>query len=762
MRKLGLLIIAILGLSFSSQASHLLGGEITWECLPNGQFRFYLTLFRDCSGINLGTSASISSNSPAGSISMSIVPGWPKDVSNDCTKSCTSSGLTPQDGIIQEFKYQSNPITLNGVPPATGWYFYYTSCCRPGGMANTNASNYYLRAIMYPYAINGVNQNTYPCFDNSPNFLEAPRVRTCNGYSYTYNNLASDKELDSLYFAWAPPSDAFSGGTFGGIAFTGGYSYTNPIPGTVTFNNKAGQINITGNNSQGSFVTCMVVEAYKDCQKVAEVYRDIPMIFQNCPNYTNSPPDMTISNLPGFPVLTPSTDSLVWSTTVYAGQQVKFRITANDYDLQPNFLPQNVIFKGSGGQLGIPYTSATNCLYTAPCATIVPVAPQTGYTKPSNNRVEFDWQTNCDHLSYRPSACSSPRSTYLFYLKMEDNACPVPATSLRTIAITVQSTIPQPPDLSNSCVNIQPNGDVSFDWVPPVDTGYNWDYYVIYKSGSRNGPFSPIDTIPNYLTTSYTDVGASNGPAFYVVKHFGGCDYFSVNSDTVAAMNLSITPIPPTNSSVAQLNWFAMHSPDTVLDYEIYRRTTNGVWGMIAGTQDTMYRDTVNICGANLEYQVRVNNSCNSNIVSGFFSDQNNLDVIRIDSVSVANGQSIAAWSQTTQGDATDYIVLKFIQGQGWVPVDTVPVGTQTWTYANSQATTMIENFKVVTMDSCGNVSSELNTKYHRNIWLRSNLDACDNKMRLSWNSYKNWPGGVQEYRVMVDETDDLGNFTPN
>ncbi|MDX5428990.1 MAG: hypothetical protein LPK79_12895, partial [Bacteroidota bacterium] len=464
MRKLGLLIIAILGLSFSSQASHLLGGEITWECLPNGQFRFYLTLFRDCSGINLGTSASISSNSPAGSISMSIVPGWPKDVSNDCTKSCTSSGLTPQDGIIQEFKYQSNPITLNGVPPATGWYFYYTSCCRPGGMANTNASNYYLRAIMYPYAINGVNQNTYPCFDNSPNFLEAPRVRTCNGYSYTYNNLASDKELDSLFFAWAPPSDAFSGGTFGGIAFTGGYSYTNPIPGTVTFNNKAGQINITGNNSQGSFVTCMVVEAYKDCQKVAEVYRDIPMIFQNCPNYTNSPPDMVIANLPGYPVLTPSADSLVWSTTVYAGQQVKFRITANDYDLQPNFLPQNVIFKGSGGQLGIPYTSSTNCLYTAPCATIVPVAPQTGYTKPSNNRVEFDWQTNCDHLSYRPSACSSPRSTYLFYLKMEDNACPVPATSLRTIAITVQSTIPQPPDLSNSCVNIQPNGDVSFDW----------------------------------------------------------------------------------------------------------------------------------------------------------------------------------------------------------------------------------------------------------------------------------------------------------
>ncbi|MDX5429150.1 MAG: hypothetical protein LPK79_13705, partial [Bacteroidota bacterium] len=478
MKKLLILVAILFSFNYGAEASHLLGGEITWECLPNGQFRFTLVVYRDCSGANITTGATtLQSNSPAGNIPMTFISRT--DRSNDCTKTCTSPGLTPMDGIIEEFLWRSNPVTLNGVPPATGWYFSWSLCCRPA-LTNNNQQNYVLRALMFPFSINGVNQNTYPCFDNSPKFLAAPRVRTCNGYDYTYNNLASDQELDSLYFAWAVPAQSQTGSTFNSINFLGGYTFNNPIPGTVTFNNKAGQITVTGNNTQGSFATCMVIEAYRDCQKVAEVYRDIPMIFQNCPNYTNSPPDMAIANLPGFPALTPSADSLVWSTTVYAGQQVKFRITANDYDLQPNFLPQTICFTASGGQMGIPLSNASNCLYTSPCATVIPVSPQSGYCAPSNNRQEFSWQTTCDHLSYRPSACSSPRSTYLFYFKMEDNGCPVPATSLRTVAITVQSTIPQPPDLSNSCVNIQPNGDVSFDWVPPVDTGYNWDYYVIY------------------------------------------------------------------------------------------------------------------------------------------------------------------------------------------------------------------------------------------------------------------------------------------
>ena len=51
MLGLRLLIVTILlFLSSSVFATHLVGGEITWECLGNGQFQFQLKLFRDCSG----------------------------------------------------------------------------------------------------------------------------------------------------------------------------------------------------------------------------------------------------------------------------------------------------------------------------------------------------------------------------------------------------------------------------------------------------------------------------------------------------------------------------------------------------------------------------------------------------------------------------------------------------------------------------------------------------------------------------------------
>jgi hypothetical protein len=32
-------------------ADHMMGGEITWQCQPNGNFVFTLKLYRDCNGI---------------------------------------------------------------------------------------------------------------------------------------------------------------------------------------------------------------------------------------------------------------------------------------------------------------------------------------------------------------------------------------------------------------------------------------------------------------------------------------------------------------------------------------------------------------------------------------------------------------------------------------------------------------------------------------------------------------------------------------
>ena len=61
-RKVTLLFIipALLLLCSTSKASHLMGGEITWECLSTGKYVFHMIVYRDCAGIDDPSTATIS------------------------------------------------------------------------------------------------------------------------------------------------------------------------------------------------------------------------------------------------------------------------------------------------------------------------------------------------------------------------------------------------------------------------------------------------------------------------------------------------------------------------------------------------------------------------------------------------------------------------------------------------------------------------------------------------------------------------------
>jgi hypothetical protein len=99
MRKItiafSLFLSIMVGISTQVQATHYMGGEITWECIPTGQanagkYIFTMKIYRECytSGgspaAQFPSTATLSSNSPAGSISMSEISGWPKDISPVC------------------------------------------------------------------------------------------------------------------------------------------------------------------------------------------------------------------------------------------------------------------------------------------------------------------------------------------------------------------------------------------------------------------------------------------------------------------------------------------------------------------------------------------------------------------------------------------------------------------------------------------------------------------------------------------------------
>jgi hypothetical protein len=123
------LILGILFLSQYSYASPYMGGEISWKCKNNGKYVFYLRLYRECSAISFGSSMIINSNSPAGSISLSLVTGYPKDLSPICNSdpnythlNCGNAQIS-YSGAVSVYYYKSNEVTLNGIPPSTGWTF---------------------------------------------------------------------------------------------------------------------------------------------------------------------------------------------------------------------------------------------------------------------------------------------------------------------------------------------------------------------------------------------------------------------------------------------------------------------------------------------------------------------------------------------------------------------------------------------------------------------------------------------------------------
>ena len=54
MFKILLTVLLVVGIGFSSAASHVLGGEITWKCV-NGNYVFQLVFYRDCNGNDVST-----------------------------------------------------------------------------------------------------------------------------------------------------------------------------------------------------------------------------------------------------------------------------------------------------------------------------------------------------------------------------------------------------------------------------------------------------------------------------------------------------------------------------------------------------------------------------------------------------------------------------------------------------------------------------------------------------------------------------------
>ena len=765
--------------SLNSFSSHLMGGEITWECLKSGpdvgKYIFTMKVYRDCSGITVSTFTQVIEvwNHPTiTSIDVDFI--LQQDVSPLCDPiasgnlqlSCSNGDA----GSVEEYIFQSQPVSLTGVPPNTGWQFTWDNCCRNAAISNIltpSSAGFTLRASMYPFIdpSTGIPTPADPCFDSSPEFKEQPKTILCTGFPFSYSHNAFDEELDDLIYSWGEPLDDFLS-TYNPpidppvLTFNAPYTTSSPLPGNPTLDQSTGEVSYNANIS-GNFVTCIKVQSWKCNQLVAEIYREVQVVLISCPNMPgnvlpNNPPSVSA------PFLDSLTSLPTFDTTVFAGSLVEFEINGIDNDLYNGNIPQELVMEVSGGQFADDFQTTSNCL-NPPCATFNNLA---GVPAPFSNFGTvsgiFRWQTSCNHIAAN-IGCGQTSNVFTFLVKVYDDFCPANGVKFATIKVTV---LPLPTDISPDirCVSVKENGNVEISW-QHVPTAATSTVYSLYHSNNKNGPFSFVDSI-YFPDSSYihSSVDANQNSQFYYLTSLSSCADESDPSDTLETILLDVVSMNA--ETEADMNWNYIHIPNLTTsssEFDIYALDGNMTWQNVGSSVNNNFIFPAQTCNSlqQLYVSLKDDNGCvsNSSINGAILKDTISPNKPVINDVSVdSNGKSVISWTSSST-DVEVYAIYLLDEDGAWVTIDSVfGFNNNSYVYLASNADNKFETFSVRSIDSCGNASSR--SVMHNSMNMISKVNICDLSISFNWNKYINFENELSHYKVHVNITDLAGNTT--
>lgn len=301
------LLLALVPASKTS-ASHLVGGEITYQWISGNQYLIKLTLYRDCQGLGAPLTPTInyaSSCWPSGSISLTAF-GIPEIVTPVCgasqpLSSCNGGTLYS----VKKYTYQ----TVFTLPVAcSNWRFSYDECCRNAAVTNLqNSSSIDL------YLETTLNNFNFP-FNNSVSFSSNPSNVIPNNTTSTLNWNTYDVDGDSLVYELVPAKV----GSVTNATYAPGFSATQPFNASLpTTLGNSGIMTVTPATQQIS-VVCMKVSEYRQGILIGQVSRDYQIAVFNS---TNTPPSLTGIN-----------GANIFQINGCPGDTIEFTVTGSDPD----------------------------------------------------------------------------------------------------------------------------------------------------------------------------------------------------------------------------------------------------------------------------------------------------------------------------------------------------------------------------------------------------------------------------------------------
>lgn len=290
MKKLLLILMVIL--SGFSYATHVVGGEITYQHLGGSSYILTCKLYRDCAPGNFDfpTSVTIDVDQGFGANYANIVlPIAGRDTLNPPLDTCA---VDP--GICLEEAIFSSVVSL---PAGTGGYHLsFEICCRNGSILNiTNPLN--ARETFYAY----IPDNNIYLTNSSPVITNFPPVFVCRNLDLNLDFSATDIDGDSLVYSTYIPFDGFNGiggpvygpgwppnnVSFSTVDYAGaGFSLASPLDFTMTetvsIDPQTGLM--TGiPPALGQYVVGIMVEEYRGDSLIGRISRDFQFNVVDCP-----------------------------------------------------------------------------------------------------------------------------------------------------------------------------------------------------------------------------------------------------------------------------------------------------------------------------------------------------------------------------------------------------------------------------------------------------------------------------------------------
>ncbi|MBP6575153.1 MAG: hypothetical protein KA230_11940, partial [Flavobacteriales bacterium] len=327
-----------------AQATHAMGGELSFECVGNDLYLVTLNFYRDCNGVAAPTGGAdlqfnVRSTQCGANFNQSFQPAGVQIITPICsfeTDRCLSTGGTYG---VERHTY-TRTINLSAFANCSDWIISWDLCCRNNAitsLVSPGGQELYLEARL--------SNTTAPC-DNSPEFLTPPTPFYCVGQPISYNPGAVDVDGDSLAFQLVNAR----GVNGGNLAYMGGYSFTQPIhnaggAGAVVLNPVTGTLTCIPDIQQVAVVSYRVSE-YRNGVLIGSTTRDIQFVVRAC---TGQAP--TASGVNG------TND---YDVEVCAGTPVTFTVTSTDPNGDNTFLTWNNGIPGASFTVaGSPFQTGT-------------------------------------------------------------------------------------------------------------------------------------------------------------------------------------------------------------------------------------------------------------------------------------------------------------------------------------------------------------------------------------------------------------------